>query len=150
MDKLKCLGDKFYAYNQTRAALFPTLKTLGFVSCRALIERKGATAMSIVAVFPCLEELSLSSLMQLKNAPNHSPSLQKFNIHVLDNVMPIESICSQLTTLTSLYMQGINELTSLPIGMVEKNQNLRSLIIGHFENLTHLPDGLLQKLPLLD
>ncbi|CAL2239139.1 unnamed protein product [Prunus armeniaca] len=106
--------------------------------------------MSTVAVFPCVEELSLSSLMQLKNAPSHFPSLQKLNIHVLHNVMPIENICSQLTTHTSLYMQGIKELTSLPVGMVEKNENLWSLIIGHFENLTHLPDGLLHKLPLLD
>ncbi|CAB4262992.1 unnamed protein product [Prunus armeniaca] len=150
MDKLKCLGDEFYGYNQTRPAFFPALKTLRFSSCHALIEWKEATVMSTVAVFPCLEELSLSSLMQLKNAPSHFPSLQKLHIHVLDNVMPIENICSQLTTLTSLYMQGIKELTSLPVGMVEKNQNLRSLIIGHFENLRHLPDGLLHKLPLLD
>ncbi|CAB4268842.1 unnamed protein product [Prunus armeniaca] len=150
MDKLKCLGDEFYGYNQTRAALFPTLKTLGFVSCHALIEWKEATAMSTVAVFPRIEELSLNSLMQLKNAPSHFPYLRKLNIHVLDNVMPIENICSQLTTLTSLYMQGIKELTSLPVGMAEKNRNLWSLIIGHFENLTHLPDGLQHKLPLLD
>ncbi|KAI5343275.1 hypothetical protein L3X38_011151 [Prunus dulcis] len=64
--------------------------------------------------------------------------------------MPIENICSQLTTLASFYMQGIKELTSLLVGIVEKNHNLRSLIIGHFENLMHLPNGLLHKLPLLD
>lgn len=150
MDKLKCLGDEFYGYNQTRAALFPALKTFGFVSCHALIEWKEATTMSTVVVFPCLEELSLNSLMQLKNAPSHFPSLWKLNIHVLDNVMPIENICSQLTTLTSFYVQGIKELTSLLVGMVKKNQNLQSLIIGHFENLMHLPNGLLHKLPLLD
>ncbi|XP_020412818.1 putative disease resistance protein RGA3 [Prunus persica] len=160
MDKLKCVGFEFYGYNhvyggaagtstkriEMMAALFPSLKTLSFYDCPALIEWKDVDVImptdEKAVVFPCLEELTLWKCRDLRNAPNRFPSLQKLFIHDSDHVMPIENICSQLTTLTHLIIRKAKELSCLPVGMLEKNQNLRSLLIGDCEKLSHLPDGL--------
>ncbi|KAL6289159.1 hypothetical protein ACE6H2_006669 [Prunus campanulata] len=160
MDKLKCVGVEFYGYNhvyggaagtsmkriEMRAALFPSLKTLSFYDCPALIEWKEVDVITPTdekaVVFPCLEGLTLWKCRELRNAPNRFPSLQKLFIHDSDHVMPIENICSQLTTLTRLKIGKAKELSCLPVGMLEKNQNLRSLLIGGCEKLSHLPDGL--------
>ncbi|CAB4262997.1 unnamed protein product [Prunus armeniaca] len=60
----------------------------------------------------------------------------------IDQVMAIENICSQLTTLTHLEIRGATELTRLPVGMLENNHNLRVLHIDHCNELSHLPDEL--------
>ncbi|XP_034197301.1 putative disease resistance protein RGA1 [Prunus dulcis] len=130
MDKLKCVVVEFYG-----AALFPSLKTLVFNNCPALIEWKEAA-------FPCLEELTLLNCRELRNAPSHFPSLQKLKIRNIDQVMAIENICSQLTTLTHLEIRGATELTRLPVGMLENNHNLRVLHIDDCNKLSHLPDEL--------
>ncbi|XP_034199922.1 uncharacterized protein LOC117615052 isoform X1 [Prunus dulcis] len=130
MDKLKCVGVEFYG-----AALFPSLKTLVFNNCPALIEWKEAA-------FPCLEELTLLNCRELRNAPSRFPSLQKLEIRNIDQVMAIENICSQLTTLTHLEIRGATELTRLPVGMLENNHNLRVLHIDDCNKLSHLPDEL--------
>ncbi|CAB4293582.1 unnamed protein product [Prunus armeniaca] len=137
MYKLKCVGVEFYG-----AALFPSLKTLVFNNCPALIEWKEVDVISPAAVFPCLEELTLLICRQLRNAPSRFPSLQKLKIHNIDQVMAIENICSQLTTLTHLEIRGATELTRLPVGMLENNHNLRVLHIDHCNELSHLPDEL--------
>ncbi|XP_021803004.1 putative disease resistance protein RGA4, partial [Prunus avium] len=172
MDKLKCVGVEFYGYShvygaaagtstkrvEMRAALFPSLKTLRFYNCPALIEWKEVDVITPTdekaVVFPCLEELTLWNCRELRNAPNRFPSLQKLFIHDSDHVMPIENMCSQLTTLTRLDIGDAKELSCLPVGMLEKNQNLRSLLIGDCEKLSHL-DGLhtlrlLEKLEIAD
>ncbi|KAH0992589.1 hypothetical protein GBA52_004072 [Prunus armeniaca] len=137
MYKLKCVGVEFYG-----AALFPSLKTLVFNNCPALIEWKEVDVITPAAVFPCLEELTLLICSQLRNAPSRFPSLQKLKIHYIDQVMAIENICSQLTTLTHLEIRGATELTRLPVGMLENNHNLRVLHIEDCNELSHLPDEL--------
>ncbi|XP_016647577.1 PREDICTED: disease resistance protein TAO1-like [Prunus mume] len=137
MYKLKCVGVEFYG-----AALFPSLKTLVFNNCPALIEWKEVDVIKPAAVFPCLEELTLLNCGELRNAPSRFPSLQKLKIHYIDQVMAIENICSQLTTLTHLEICGATELTRLPVGMLENNHNLRVLHIDHCNELSHLPDEL--------
>ncbi|KAL6293433.1 hypothetical protein ACE6H2_001575 [Prunus campanulata] len=143
MYKLKCVGVEFYGYNHVYggAALFPSLKTLVFSHCRALIEWKEVDVITPAAVFPCLEELTLRTCWQLRNAPSRFPSLQKLEIHDIAQVMAIENICNQLTTLTHLEICGATELTRLPVGMLE-NKNLRVLHIGDCIKLCHLPDEL--------
>ncbi|KAL6293431.1 hypothetical protein ACE6H2_001573 [Prunus campanulata] len=144
MDKLKCVGAEFYGYNHVYggAALFPSLKTLVFNDCPALIEWKEVDVITSASVFPCLEELTLLNCRELRNAPSRFPSLQKLEIHNTDQVMAIENICSQLTTLTHLEIRGATELTRPPIGMLENNQNLRVLHIDDCKKLSHLPDEL--------
>ncbi|CAL8082391.1 unnamed protein product [Prunus armeniaca] len=137
MYKLKCVGVEFYG-----AALFPSLKTLVFNNCPALIEWKEVDVISPAAVFPCLEELTLLICSQLRNAPSRFPSLQKLIIYNTDQVMAIENICSQLTTLTHLEIRGATKLTRLPVGMLENIHNLRVLHIENCNKLSHLPDEL--------
>ncbi|XP_021801282.1 putative disease resistance protein RGA1 [Prunus avium] len=144
MDKLKCVGVEFYGYNHVYggAALFPSLKTLVFNDCPALIEWKEVDVITPASVFPCLEELTFWTCRELRNAPSCFPSRQKLTIHNIDQVMAIENICSQLTTLTHLNIDEATELTRLPVGMLEKNQNLRWLRICGCKKLSHLPDEL--------
>ncbi|KAL6293436.1 hypothetical protein ACE6H2_001578 [Prunus campanulata] len=155
MDKLKCVGVEFYGYNHVYggAVLFPSLKTLVFYDCPALIEWKEVDVITPAAVFPCLEELTLLNCRQLRNAPSHFPSLQKLKIHKIRGAT--ENICSQLTTLTHLEICGATELTRLPVGMLENNQNLQVLHIDDCIKLCHLPDELhtlrlLEELTLID
>ncbi|CAB4262998.1 unnamed protein product [Prunus armeniaca] len=123
MDKLKCVGVEFYG-----AALFPSLKTLVFNNCPALIEWKEVDVISpAAAIEKCPKSFSIS------------PEVEDTYI---DQVMAIENICSQLTTLTHLEIRGATELTRLPVGMLENNHNLRVLHIDHCNELSHLPDEL--------
>lgn len=87
MHKLKSLGVEFYGCKTTRATLFSALKSLNILECLALIEWKEVVVVMslptdekvalVVTVSPCLEQLALSSCTELRNAPAHSPSLQK-------------------------------------------------------------------------
>ncbi|CAL2227499.1 unnamed protein product [Prunus armeniaca] len=137
MNKLKCVEVEFYG-----AALFPSLETLVFYNCPALIEWKEVDVITPAAVFPCLEELTLWNCWHLRNAPSRFPSLQKLIIYNTDQVMAMENICSQLITLTHLEIHKALELTRLPVGMLENNHNLRVLHIDHCHKLSHLPDEL--------
>ncbi|XP_050144000.1 disease resistance protein RGA2-like [Malus sylvestris] len=156
MHKLKCVGAEFYGYNFVssgattttrnetvrRVILFPALKTLQMIDCPVLVEwNEAVVAMPTnekveLVVFPCLEKLTLVSCMELRTAPGHFPSLQKLDVYNVDNFMAIENISSQLTALTSLRLEYLQELTSLPVGILEKNQKL---LIRGCPNLTSIP-----------
>ncbi|CAN6724731.1 unnamed protein product [Malus baccata var. baccata] len=156
MHKLKCVGAEFYGYNYVssgattttrnetvrRVILFPALKTLQMIDCPVLVEwNEAVVAMPTnekveLVVFPCLEKLTLVSCMELRTAPGHFPSLQKLDVYNVDNFMAIENISSQLTALTSLRLEYLQELTSLPVGILEKNQKL---LIRGCPNLTSIP-----------
>ncbi|XP_068343838.1 putative disease resistance protein RGA3 [Pyrus communis] len=162
MDKIKCVGVEFYGYNYvkndgvattsrrrnqtSRVAVFPALKSLRIENCPTLSEWKEPV---VQVVFPCLEELTLRSCMELRNAPTQFPSLRELEILAVDNTLPIENICSQVTTLASVEIYGIKELTCLPAGVVEKNHNLRSLVIEYCEKMRYLSDAP-HTLPLLE
>ncbi|CAN6696325.1 unnamed protein product [Malus baccata var. baccata] len=185
MAKLTCLGAEFYGYDLVHSVattskeiitLFPALKVLYISRCGDLIEWKEAPTMSTkkVVVFPCLKKLTIDSCSKLRNAPSHFPFLQNLEIISCDSRTPIEEISSGLTTLTSLIIKDIKELTCLPQGMLKNNNNLSSLEISDCDDLTciasdvfgscvslakleiwdcrklrHLPDGL-DTLPLLE
>ncbi|XP_008344798.3 putative disease resistance protein RGA3 isoform X2 [Malus domestica] len=185
MDNLKCVGAEFYGYDldhnvaqtsKEKITLFPVLKVLHIVMCNNLIEWMEAPMMSTqkVVVFPCLEELDIKDCSKLRNVPSHFPSLQKLVIKSRDSGTAIEEISSELTTLVSLEIEGIKELTCLPQGILKNNNNLSSLTIRGCDDLTciapdvfgscgslkrlsiwlceklrHLPDGL-DTLPLLE
>ncbi|CAN6693226.1 unnamed protein product [Malus baccata var. baccata] len=185
MANLKCVGDEFYGYNLVHnlattseevITLFPALKVLYISDCGDLNEWKQAptTSRKKVVVFPCLEMLTVENCSKLRNAPSHFPCLQKLEMSSCDSRTPIEEISSGLTTLTSLEIRGIKELTCLPPGILKKNNNLYSLVIKNCNDLTcmtpdvvgscgslkilaiwncdklrHLPDGL-DTVPLLE
>ncbi|XP_050112836.1 putative disease resistance protein RGA3 isoform X2 [Malus sylvestris] len=185
MANLKYVGDEFYGYDLVHnvattseevITLFPTLKVLNISECGDLNEWKQAptTSRKKVVVFPCLEMLTVKNCSKLRNAPSHFPFLQKLKMSSCDSRTPIEKISSGLTTLTSIKIRGIKELTCLPSGILKKNNNLYSLVIKNCDDLTfitpdvvgscgslkklviwncdklrHLPDGL-DTLPLLE
>ncbi|CAN6559209.1 unnamed protein product [Malus baccata var. baccata] len=147
MDNLKCVGAEFYGYDlvhnvamtsKEKITLFPALKVLHIVECNNLIEWMEAPMMSTqkVVVFPCLEELEIKDCSKLRNVPSHFPSLQKLVIISCDSGTPIEEISSGLTTLTSLKIGGIKELTCFPKGILKNNNNLSSLVISDCDDLT--------------
>ncbi|TQD75191.1 hypothetical protein C1H46_039266 [Malus baccata] len=147
MTNLTCLGAEFYGYDldhnvaktsKEKITLFPTLKVLHIVKCNNLIEWMEAPMMSTqkVVVFPCLEELDITYCSKLRNVPSHFPSLQKLVINYSDSGTPIEEISSELTTLVSLEIGGIKELTCLPKGILKNNNNLSSLRIRECDDLT--------------
>ncbi|CAN6693224.1 unnamed protein product [Malus baccata var. baccata] len=185
MANLKCVGAEFYGYDLVHnvattseevITLFPALKVLYISECGDLNEWKQTptTSRKKVVVFPCLEMLTVENCSKLRNAPSHFPCLQKLEMSSCDSRTPIEEISSGLTTLTSLEIRGIKELTCLPPGILKKNNNLYSLVIKNCNDLTcmtpdvvgscgsleklviwncdklrHLPDGL-DTLPLLE
>ncbi|TQD95438.1 hypothetical protein C1H46_018923 [Malus baccata] len=183
MANLKCVGAEFYGYDLVHnvattseeiITLFPKLKELYISECGDLNEWKQAptTSRKKVVVFPFLEMLTVENCSKLRNAPSHFPCLQKLEMSSCDSRTPIEEISSGLTTLTSLKIRGIKELTCLPPGILKKNNNLYSLVIKKCDDLTcitpdvvggslkkiviwncdklrHLPDGL-DTLPLLE
>ncbi|XP_068311104.1 putative disease resistance protein RGA3 [Pyrus communis] len=147
MANLTCLGAQFYGYDlvhnvattsKKMITLFPALKVLYISWCGDLIEWKEAptTSTQKVVVFPCLEELTIDSCSKLRNAPSHFPFLQNLEIISCDSRTPIEEVSSGLTTLTSLKIKGIKELTCLPQGMLKNNKNLSSLKISDCDDLT--------------
>nr|XP_028943875.1 putative disease resistance protein RGA1 isoform X2 [Malus domestica]XP_028943876.1 putative disease resistance protein RGA1 isoform X2 [Malus domestica]XP_028943877.1 putative disease resistance protein RGA1 isoform X2 [Malus domestica]XP_028943878.1 putative disease resistance protein RGA1 isoform X2 [Malus domestica]XP_028943879.1 putative disease resistance protein RGA1 isoform X2 [Malus domestica]XP_028943880.1 putative disease resistance protein RGA1 isoform X2 [Malus domestica]XP_02 len=147
MANLKCVGDEFYGYDLVHnlattseevITLFPALKVLYISDCGDLNEWKQAptTSRKKVVVFPCLEMLTVENCSKLRNAPSHFPCLQKLEMSSCDSRTPIEEISSGLTTLTSLEIRGIKELTCLPRGILKKNNNLYSLVIKKCDDLT--------------
>ncbi|XP_050110382.1 putative disease resistance protein RGA4 isoform X3 [Malus sylvestris] len=185
MANLKCVGAEFYGYDLVHnvattskeiITLFPELKVLYISMCGDLNEWMQAptTSRKKVVVFPCLEMLTVKNCSKLRNAPSHFPFLQKLEISSCDSRTAIEEISSGLTTLTTLKIEGIKELTCLPQGILKKNNNLSSLDINYCNDLTcitqdvigscgslerlcvwsckklrHLPNGL-DTLPLLE
>ncbi|XP_050140587.1 putative disease resistance protein RGA3 [Malus sylvestris] len=147
MANLTCLGAEFYGYDlvhdvattsKEKITLFPALEVLHIVKCNNLIEWMEAPMMSTqkVVVFPCLEELDIKYCSKLRNVPGHFPSLQNLVIKSSDSGTPIEEISSELTTLVSLKIEGIKELTCLPQGILKNNNNLSSLTINECNDLT--------------
>ncbi|CAN6693219.1 unnamed protein product [Malus baccata var. baccata] len=147
MANLKCVGAEFYGYDLVHnvattseevITLFPALKVLYISECGDLNEWKQAptTSRKKVVVFPCLEMLTVENCSKLRNVPSHFPFLQKLEMSSCDSRTPMEEICSGLTTLTSLKIRSIKELTCLPPGILKKNNNLCSLNISKCNDLT--------------
>ncbi|KAM5569584.1 putative disease resistance protein RGA3 [Rosa sericea] len=155
MHNLKRLGSEFYGYNHVYEAavatreketvvLFPALKTLSIKRCGELTEwMEAPTTMASsttrkVVVFPCLEKLTLGGCPLLGNAPSHFPSLKELSIWGMDSEEPMASICNEVSTLTSLYINNIKGLTSLSSGMLKKNKNLTSLWIWNCDEMIRI------------
>ncbi|KAK9276818.1 hypothetical protein L1049_006354 [Liquidambar formosana] len=137
MANVKCIGAEFYGYNHDNRArpLFPALKTFCLNSMDNLVEWMPATGV----VFPCLEELTLWECPQLTTAPSHFPSLWELRIGDINSSAPLANICSNLTTLAYLYIDGVSDLASLPEGLLQNNENLASLKIIRCPALTVAP-----------
>ncbi|XP_021834805.1 putative disease resistance protein RGA4 isoform X2 [Prunus avium] len=116
MNNLKCVGAEIYGtdlvYDEATAGIrevvvFPALEELHICNCEELIEWMETSEQ--VTVFPCLEELDIWNCPKLRTIPSHFPSLKKLKI------------------------QGNEELTCLPKGMLLKIERMK---IGECKKLT--------------
>ena len=86
MVKVRCIGSEFYFYSdgsyRNSTTLFPALRILKLERMNSLEEWRDAkeltTADEVLFVFPCLEELTITGLIQLRDLPDSMcVSLQK-------------------------------------------------------------------------
>ncbi|XP_050256413.1 putative disease resistance protein RGA1 [Quercus robur] len=145
MDNVRSIGTEFYGnYNDGGydKILFPCLKSLQLWCMPNLVEWTDAMEPTTTGtVFPCLKNLTIRFCEQLKSAPCHFPSLEKLSISET-NSTTFEKISSKLTTLTSLHIEGISELASLPEQLLKNNSSLMSLSILRCDDLVSLsPHG---------
>ncbi|PRQ38313.1 putative P-loop containing nucleoside triphosphate hydrolase, leucine-rich repeat domain, L [Rosa chinensis] len=148
MQNLRCLGSKFYGYDQIsgattsdgRKTLFPVLRSLHIENAENLIDWMEAGDVMLMAgklrVFPYLEELHVLRCKQLRSAPSHFPSLKMLVIRGVESGLPIANILSnKLTTLTYLSVHDVEGLTSLPEGTLRNNKSLECLRICNCSEL---------------
>uniref|UniRef100_A0A7N2RCK0 Disease resistance protein RGA3 n=1 Tax=Quercus lobata TaxID=97700 RepID=A0A7N2RCK0_QUELO len=149
MDNVTCIGTEFYInYGGERSSnsgggsgrnvVFPALKTLVLQYLPNLAEWKDAMELTTIeTVFPCLEELTITSCGQLTSAPYHFPSLKKLNIYKIKSTA-FERIISKLTALTSLKIHNISELVCLPEQLLQNNRSLMSINIYNCSDLVSI------------
>ncbi|XP_030940558.1 putative disease resistance protein RGA1 [Quercus lobata] len=145
MDNVRSIGTEFYGnYNDGGydKILFPCLKSLQLWFMGNLVEWTDAMEPTTTGtVFPCLKNLTIRFCEQLKSAPCHFPSLEKLEISKSDSTT-FEKISSKLTTLTSLHIEKISELASVPEQLLKNNSSLMSLSISFCGDLVFLsPHG---------
>ncbi|XP_027119988.1 putative disease resistance RPP13-like protein 1 [Coffea arabica] len=151
LSEVSCFGSSFYGGNgsntntsetQATKSFFPALKSLIINNMRSLLDWKGPEEISAsyeAKTFNSLERLFLRRDPKLMTAPSHFPALKVLRVESIKSSSPLESICnSKLTTLTSLHVEDVQELTSLPDELLENNTNLSYLCIIKCHSLTHI------------
>ncbi|XP_068343083.1 putative disease resistance protein RGA3 [Pyrus communis] len=167
MENLNCVGVEFYGYKYvdnneaaTEVTLFPALKSLRIEKCPALSEWKEAVVEKVrstgekaaLVVFSCLEQLTIKYCWELGSAPTHFPSLRQLDILFVDNAMPIENICSRVTSLRQLRIRSCEKLSSLCYGL-EYCPSLETVEIEYCHNLESFqisPSQSLEELKIVD
>ena len=147
MDNVRCIGTEFYSnYNGEGSSnsgggsgstvLFPALETLVLRYMNNLVEWNDVTepTAEIGMIFPRLEHLEVMACEKLTSAPRHFPSLKKLIIYRIRGPT-FEKIISELTTLTSIYIQHVSELACLPEHFLQKNRSLMHLTISNCADL---------------
>ncbi|KAL2517735.1 putative disease resistance RPP13-like protein 1 [Abeliophyllum distichum] len=124
---------------ETRVS-FPSLKSLIIEEMQNLTEW-AEVQTSEVQIFPCLENLKIKKCSKLTTAPNHFPCLKELEIDTMDSDLPLSNIISSsnLTSLVSLSIGNISELTCLVDDLFYKNQNLAYLELWRCEKLAYIP-----------
>ncbi|XP_030975752.1 putative disease resistance protein RGA3 [Quercus lobata] len=150
MDNVTCIGTEFYnSYSGVgsstgrdgsgRNALFPALKRLDLQRMPNLVEWKDPMDPTTTGMlFPCLEELTIKECRKLISAPCHFPSLKKLDIQKTCSTT-FKNIISKVTTLMSLEIYDISELSCLPEHLWQNNStNLMSLKIESCADLVSI------------
>ncbi|TYI38191.1 hypothetical protein ES332_A02G008600v1 [Gossypium tomentosum] len=115
MEKVKCIGNEFYCdgSNQGQKEVFPALKT--FILWR-LENLKEWTATAAAIMFPCLEELFVSSCPLLKSVPltGQCLSLKKLCVEDCSRLSSIGDGLAASTLLEELTIVKCPNLCSIP------------------------------------
>ncbi|XP_058079948.1 putative disease resistance protein RGA4 [Magnolia sinica] len=120
MDAVKSIGKHFYGDDVTEA--FPSLKELTIQDMPNLEEWSGSNGR----VLPCLNRLTVWGCPKLTTLPC-LPSLKELEL-TDGNEMLLGSV-GNLSSLSSLEVQGFRELRSLPDGLFENHTHLSSISI---------------------
>ncbi|KAF6166575.1 hypothetical protein GIB67_005437 [Kingdonia uniflora] len=131
MNRLKCFGD------EEILETFPSLNTLILHRLSNLEEWVKSKSLS----FSCLEVLSIEDCPRLSTMPAHFPSLKELRLLNCGSMIVNVIAMSNLTSLTSLIIQGFPELTCLPHSLLENCKHLRRLQIRNCHKIEALPQN---------
>ncbi|XP_058078221.1 putative disease resistance protein RGA3 isoform X2 [Magnolia sinica] len=133
MDAVKSIGKHFYGDDVTEA--FPSLKQLNIQDMPNLEEWSGSNGR----VLPCLNRLTVWGCPKFTTLPC-LPSLKE--LELTDGKEMLLGSVANLSSLSSLWVQGFKELRSLPDGKLGNLAALESLSIYRCDKLPLLPEEL--------
>jgi Leucine-rich repeat (LRR) protein len=114
MPNVKCIGNEFYSSGGSPAVLFPALKELTLWDMDGL-EEWMVPGGDVVAVFPCLEKLSIEKCGKLESIPIcRLSSLVEFEINVCNELRYLCGEFHGFTSLQILRIVGCKKLASIP------------------------------------
>ncbi|KAF3959159.1 hypothetical protein CMV_015996 [Castanea mollissima] len=140
MNNVTCIGTEFYGNYSGEGssnAVFPALEKLVLKRMPKLVEWKDAmepTTTTRGTVFPSLKKLVIENCAQLISAPCHFPALEKLRINKTKSTA-FQNISSNLTTLMSLTIECVSELSCLPEQLLQNNASLMRLVIHYCADL---------------
>ncbi|XP_011007853.1 PREDICTED: putative disease resistance protein RGA3 isoform X2 [Populus euphratica] len=123
MPNVKCIGNEFYSSGDNAAVLFPALKKLALSRMDGL-EEWMVPGGEVVAVFPCLEELSIDTCRELRQLPTLGclPRLKILEMSGMPNVKCIGNefyssgdSAEVFPRLEKLSIEEFRKLKSIPI-----------------------------------
>nr|TKR63651.1 hypothetical protein D5086_0000323150 [Populus alba] len=114
MPNVKCIGNEFYNSRDSAGVLFPALQILT-LSMMDGLEEWMVPGGEVVAVFPCLEELSIKACGKLKSIPIcRLSSLVEFEIDSCDELRYLSGEFHGFTSLRVLSIWWCPKLASIP------------------------------------
>ncbi|XP_034931560.1 putative disease resistance protein RGA4 [Populus alba] len=114
MPNVKCIGNEFYSSRDSAGVLFPALQILTLSRMYGL-EEWMVPGGEVVAVFPCLEELSIKYCGKLKSIPIcRLSSLVEFKIGFCDELRYLSGEFHGFTSLRVLIIYHCPKLASIP------------------------------------
>ncbi|KAH0720498.1 hypothetical protein KY284_005528 [Solanum tuberosum] len=146
LHKVECIKPTFYGIDgnsigsSSNIQVFPSLKELVLEDMRSLIEWKGDEVG--VRMFPRLEKLRISNCPLLKSTPSQFEILRELTIEEVDSEMPLLNLCSNLTSLVTLSVYDVKELTFFPDEMLCNNVSLQHLWVSDCGEFQELPQSL--------
>ncbi|CDP18122.1 unnamed protein product [Coffea canephora] len=141
LDGITSIGPSFYSgsamhgdsSNQRPLKLCPALEHLILKNMSSLSEwTKAVVHDRKMVVFPVLETMEIDNCPQLDIVPNHFPRLKKLDFMRIGHGSTVLAyMCNRVSTLISLLIENVNELTELPDVLFENNSNLADLVQLH-------------------
>jgi Leucine-rich repeat (LRR) protein len=137
MPNVKCIGNEFYSSSGSAAVLFPALKKLTLWGMDGL-EEWMVPGGEVVAVFPCLEKLSIEKCGKLESIPIcRLSSIVEFEISGCDELRYLSGEFHGFTSLRVLRIWRCPKLASIP--SVQHCTALVELIISWCGELISIP-----------
>jgi structure-specific endonuclease subunit SLX1 len=135
MDTVKCIGSEMYGDGENP---FPSLKRLTLGQMMNLEEWETNT-MGGSAILTCLNELQIGKCPKLVELPI-IPSVK--DLTIADCSVTVLRSVVNFTSMTSLHIEGFDELTVLPDGLLQNHTCLQSLTFQGMGSLRSLSNQL--------